>query len=226
MKQCANIIPLNHFKFHPFMTDKERIKKSLKENRYFTEPINLPVVNYNFRPRNKEKEIQPEMKFTNKSHVKAESSLSSYKSLSSENNSKDTSKRRTHFKSAYSMLLQLGILKRSSSNTDSHLYDTLSIETMGMKSPCKVPLKNSKSNMIAPVKLNFSDPIQLVKQILGKPLSKPRTYYVPKLSDASNPILNAAEKILLKSNTIRRKKALRYEDYLKVNMRTNNKKNK
>lgn len=54
------------------------------------------------------------------------------------------------------------------------------------------------------IKLN--DPLGFAKKLLFKALSATKPYYVPRFSKPSDPVMTAAEKLLLRTCVIRRKK--------------------
>ena len=125
-------IGLNHFVFHPFKTEKERIQESLEMNKYSTEPINLPVLQHKFRERDKSKEIQPDMKFyCRREPTSIPTSIHFSSSMTSNGDNSDAKKKRLYLKSTYSMLLHLGSLKSHTAlglNTDARLYEVLAAE--------------------------------------------------------------------------------------------------
>ena len=155
-------------------------------------------------------------------------------SKSSQKRTQSLPRKRIYLKSTYSMLLKLGVLKDpidTPSNPRARLSQLFSqgnkirrgrfptINTNMEKNKIGIK-KNCTTNKPIFKKLDYKDPVQLVKQLLGRAIYANGFVFIPKLSDASNPILNAAERLLLKSETIKRKRTMKYEGYSKNNAST------
>ena len=197
-----------HFVFQS--KEKERIQETLDMNNYFTEPINLPVLQHKFRPRDKSKEIQPEMKFAvrsgsistnNMSRIRLNSSLRS-------NETNDSVKPKVHLKSTYSLLLKLGFMRQSMDTKESssiRLYEVIHEETKKEQVNFVSFKDEPKKQVVNSMDKDKKNTVNMITQLIKTKLSKPEMMYSPKLSDISNPMLYAAERILVKSDTIRRK---------------------
>jgi len=195
-------------------------------NKYETEPINQNVLTHKFRERERLKEINPDMKFSTFYPKSPQNTISS-RLLSPKLKSKYTifsenttpRKPKTHIKSTLSLLLKLGVLKKGSGiplETDVQIYNILanaSVEDADHKNSVgndsdksiKESPTNKNSAKKGMQKLDFKNPINLVKQLLFRAISNRESYYLPKLAKPSDPIRYAAEKLLLQSDTIRRK---------------------
>lgn len=178
----------------------------------------MPVLQHKFRERNKSKEIQPEMKF---SQQKTASPDMNYYTKYEEMKDRAVLGK-VYLKSTYSMLLRLGSLKRYSrlgDNTDARLYEVLATEI--------AKLERSKAKPSAkPVKLSLENTMKLknVQSVVAtiarrnaslKAVPKHQVAYSPRLSNISDPLMIAAEKLLVKSDVITRKKSDELGEYLK-----------
>eukprot|EP00826_Nyctotherus_ovalis_P010060 TRINITY_DN12670_c0_g1_i6.p1 TRINITY_DN12670_c0_g1~~TRINITY_DN12670_c0_g1_i6.p1 ORF type:complete len:201 (-),score=42.68 TRINITY_DN12670_c0_g1_i6:139-741(-) len=187
-------------------------------NKFSLEPLGMPVLQHKFRERNKSKEIQPEMRF---SQQKTASPDMNYYTKYEEVKDR-TILNKVYLKSTYSMLLRLGSLKRYSrlgDNTDARLYEVLAAEI------AKLERKKVKAS-VKPVKLSLENTMKFknIQSVVGsmsqrnaslKAAPKPEAAYSPRLSNISDPLMIAAEKLLVKSDVITRRKSDELGEYLK-----------
>jgi len=107
-KYGSNCIGPPYFIFRPFKTEKERVKESVQENQYLqTIPLEKNAFKHDFRNRDRNKEIQPEMRFASKNNVhivKYDESTASVLSKSPELNKSNLEGSKLHFKSAFSLM--------------------------------------------------------------------------------------------------------------------------
>ena len=190
-----------HFIFHPFITEKERINKVLEPNEYTTEPIFLHSSKHNFRERDKSKEIQPEMTFSMK--LKLDSGRSSAGSINFPNSK--ISKKKLYLKSTESMLLKLGVLHRASNKSgksDIALYEALRDENLkehGKYFTQMIAKEKCHMRMQTDIKNHFRDKQKFYK------------YYLSHYKKDQDPLMTAAEKLLLKSKLIHQKDILKFK---------------
>jgi len=119
------------------------------------------------------------------------------------------------------MLLRLGTLKKYSrlgENTDARLYEVLAAEIAKLER--KKPQRGKPSRLSLESPINFKNIQSVVGNITGKnksfkSLPKIEGGYSPRLSNISDPLMMAAEKLLVKSDIITRKKGYKAEEYLK-----------
>ena len=204
---------LSHFIFRPFKTERERIKESLELNNYFTEPINYPVLRHKFRERDKTKEIQQEMKFSPRSL----SRISSTKDMPQQSRGMNsaTPNLKVHLKSTYSMLLKVGVLKHMASATPDPDNPNRHIDLPDARKyfyissrPVSTYKSKRRQKPTRVLSMDTNLPVALAQQVIIKAASNKGKFYKPKLSKYTEPILNAAEKLLIKSDVIQPKKIL------------------
>eukprot|EP00831_Metopus_contortus_P077276 TRINITY_DN7210_c0_g1_i2.p1 TRINITY_DN7210_c0_g1~~TRINITY_DN7210_c0_g1_i2.p1 ORF type:complete len:327 (+),score=59.05 TRINITY_DN7210_c0_g1_i2:51-1031(+) len=101
-----------YFIFRPFKSERERVLEKLEQNEHLrVPPLSIPTQQYEFRVRDRSREIQPEMKFTSSIKNSAEkSSMLNSVSNSASLMGIDRSSPKLHFKSAHSLLLDLGVM--------------------------------------------------------------------------------------------------------------------
>ena len=105
-KPDDNCIGSPYFIFSDAKNEKQRIKKSIEKNKYLQiKPIGNPGIEYEFRKRERDKEIQPDMKFSIKHAIKlkqnSRSNASSVKRLQ-----QNFTCKKMHFKSAFDLIFQ------------------------------------------------------------------------------------------------------------------------
>ena len=158
---------------------------------------------HKFRDRNREKEIQPQMRFT--SRCKSNSNLkSSFKKTSSlltvDDRKDDQDKKRIHLKSTQSVLLNLGVLK-----------DTYNMSGLFYNARCGKWTRKVKGldDELGNEKI-VSEPLDvlhLAQKLLVRAFYGAKKSAFPAFNaKPSDPIMSAAEKLLTGTGIIRRKR--------------------
>ncbi len=154
------------------------------------------------------KEIQrPQMRFTFRSTSTlhplkpaetCRKTVTAFQGARTETPEPDKEKAKVYLKSAYSMLLKLGVLKYTSESprakfsrggtTGKHLDD----------------FGDGFDRQTGTL-----DPLTLAKKLIAKALSSKKKLYNPQLTNGGDPVLSAAEKLLVQTNVIQRKRIVK-----------------
>lgn len=163
----------------------------------------------------------PSLPEINKSHIRAQDS-------SSINSEIDKKSSKLHLKSVYSMLLKLGVLHDREKSLKGSTSSLEKYERVAAENRLKKIEENDKNLKLSEnlkkieeghtAKEKTTDPnlksvsgyVDLVKKLLMKSISLTGGLMLPKLSKSYDPILFAAERILVQTEVIKRRKKYKH----------------
>ncbi len=214
----------NLLKFRGYKSEKVRVQEAVQHNTiYQTVPIGNAVITHKFRDRDKTKEIQPSMKFMTRNQNGSLPSLSTsihsgntsqslHASMCGQTGWNEQRKLKLHFKSAQSMLLNVGVMRGDRDDaieSSAMKYDRLVSEVAG-KSLGQAQAQAQKRQMDSindeaeQEEYNSEDPTAPDKTTLRDAARQSKVGNQSSMLK-EDPLLRITEKILTKCNVIQRK---------------------
>ncbi len=120
------------------------------------------------------------------------------------------------------MLLRVGVMKKRSDAApemvENAMLDRCSLVANPdiVSSPKSGKVSQKKKGSSKALGMSYHDPLQLARELILNAIVGSNNFSMPRLSKHSEPIIKMAEKVLVRSEVIRRKRDLRYEDYVRA----------